>query len=95
MDTYPPFAKNLLLLWAEKVRNTNQQREALFSLPLKERTRATLKALAPHFSNNEIPLTQEELSTIIGASRARVTEVLHELEKEKVISFSTRNIRFL
>jgi len=95
MNTYSHFTINLLETWAKKVRVINKQRENNFSLQLKERTLYALQILSTHFPNNEISLAQEELALIVGASRARVTEVLNELEKQKLIALSNRKIKFL
>ena len=92
---YSQFAINLLDLWAKKVRIINEQRENSFSLPLKERVLTALQTLAPHFSNGEITLTQEELAHIVGATRARVTEVLNELQTESFIQLANRKIKVL
>ncbi len=93
--TYSQFAINVLDLWAKKVRIINEQRENSFSLQLKERVLFALETLAPHFSQREISLTQEDLALIVGATRARVTEVLNELESEKVIELANRKIKVL
>lgn len=86
------FAINLITLWAKKVRIINEQRENSYSLPLKERVLSALQTLAPHFTNNEVTLTQEELANIVGATRARVTEVLNELQSDKSIQLANRKI---
>lgn len=88
----PQFAINLITLWAKKVRIINEQRENSYSLPLKERVLSALQTLSPHFTNNEITLTQEELANIVGATRARVTEVLNELQSDKSIQLASRKI---
>lgn len=95
ISKYPVFALNVLESWAKKVRIINQQRENIYSLQLKERVLFTLNTLAPYFPNKQISLSQEELANIVGASRARVTEVLSELEKQKIIITSSRNIKIL
>jgi len=92
IHSYPQFAINLIDLWAKKVRIINEQRENSYSLPLKERVLSALQTLAPHFTNDEITLTQEELANIVGATRARVTEVLNELQTEKYIQLANRKI---
>ena len=92
---YSTLALNLIDLWAKKVRIINEQRENSFSLSLKERVLYTLETLAKHFTDNEISLTQEELANIVGATRARVTEVLNELQNEKLILLANRKIKVL
>jgi len=95
MNTYPSFVRHLLNLWGKKVRIINEQRENSFSLQLKERTLFILKKLAPAFPNNTITLSQEEIAFMVGATRARVNEVLHELEQEKKISLAHHTIQIL
>jgi CRP-like cAMP-binding protein len=95
ISKYTPFAINLLHLWGQKVRGANKQREINYSLQLKDRTFETLQTLASYFPNNEIALSHEELASILGATRARVTEVLNEFVKEKRIILSNRKITIL
>ncbi|HSX08864.1 MAG TPA: Crp/Fnr family transcriptional regulator [Candidatus Saccharimonadales bacterium] len=95
ISKYTPFAINLLHLWGQKVRGANRQREINYSLQLKDRTMVTLHTLASYFPNHEITLSHEELASILGATRSRVTEVLNEFEKEKRIALSNRKIKVL
>lgn len=92
---HPSFAFNLLKILNEKLRAANKQTNYYFSFRLKERTMGTLKVLAPHFINNEISLSQEELSYLVGATRPRVTEILAQLAEEKLIYLSHRRISLL
>ena len=95
MNKYPTFSINILEFWAKKTRDVNKQRENTFSLHLKDQVLIALKTLAPYFSNNEISLSQEELASIVGATRARVNEVLHELEDKRILSLSHTTIKIL
>jgi CRP-like cAMP-binding protein len=90
---YPDFAFNLLQALNEKLRAANKQANYFQSFDLQERTWGVIQALAPHFHNNEITLSQEELSFLVGASRARVTEMLNILAGENLITISHRKIR--
>lgn len=92
---YPSFGFNLLKIVVEKLRVANKQTEYYFSASLKERTWAMIQAMASHFLNSEISLSQEELADIVGATRGKVTEVLQELQNEKLISLDYRKIRVL
>ena len=92
---HPSFAVNLLKMITEKLRAANKQTKHYLSLHLRERTWHILKSLAAHFPNNEVSLSQEELSFVVGASRARVTEILDELAAEKLIVLSRRKIRVM
>lgn len=79
----------------EKLRAANKNAQEYASVELKDRTWHILQSLSSHFPNKEITLSQEELSFIVGASRARITEVLDKLVKENVISLSHKKIHIL
>jgi len=88
-------ALNMLKIITEKLRAANLGVDNLLSVKLKDRTLQVLKALAKHFPNNEIALSQEELALVIGASRARVTEVLDEFAASGIIKTARRKIQIL
>lgn len=86
---------SVLQMVTKKLRETNMQTEYYFSSTLLDRTLHILKELAPFFSENTITLSQEEIADIVGATRARVTEVLNELSNQKLVSLSQRKILVL
>ena len=88
----PEVAISLLKTFAKRVRNTNEHVEDILSRNLGERTWKVLLSLANYFPNKDINLSQEELAGIIGATRARVTEVLNDLQTQGKIILSHRNI---
>lgn len=92
LNNHPKAAINLLKTMATRVRVTNERLEDLVSKNLKERTWKVLQTLSSYFSNKDINLSQEELSGIIGATRARVTEVLNQLQKDGKITLSHKHI---
>lgn len=92
LEKHPETAVNLLKTLAKRVRTTNQRMEELLSLNLTERTWKMLQTLSGYFPNKDILLSQEELASIIGATRARVTEVLNHLKDQGKISISHRKI---
>lgn len=91
----PSFTLSLLNIVAWKLRNANKREEKQVSLSLKERTWDILQTLSQHFPNKEISLSQEELALLVGATRARITEILNGLGKQKLIALSHRKIRVL
>lgn len=91
----PDVAIILLKTLATRVRNTSKHLEELQSKNLYERTWATLQTLANFFPNQNIELSQEELATIIGGTRSRVTEVLNTLKKQGKIILSHKNIHLV
>lgn len=92
LKEHPNATVGLLKTLATRLRVTNERLEDLVSKNLKERTWKVLQTLSSYFSNNDINLSQEELSGIIGATRSRVTEVLNELESEDKIILSHKHI---
>lgn len=95
IHTQSLFSFNLLKVITEKLRAANNQTNYYVSSGLKQRTWKILETLAAHFPNGEIALSQEELSFMIGASRARVSEILTELEAQKLITLTRRKICLL
>ncbi len=89
---HPDIALSLLKVLSARLRKTGEQMEDLFSKNLEERTWKALKTLSGYFPENEITLSHEELAEIIGATRARVTEVLDQLSSSGKISLSHRKI---
>jgi CRP/FNR family transcriptional regulator, cyclic AMP receptor protein len=95
LRTYPDIAFNLLATLARRVRITDEHLESILSLKLEDRTWQILKLLEKHFPDGKIHLSHEELSSLVGATRARVTEALHHLEKQNKIKLSHRTIQIL
>lgn len=92
LNTHPSVAIALLKVLSKRVRETNQQIENILSKNLNDRTWKVLESLAKYFPNKTINLSQEELANIIGATRARVTEVLNNLQKNNKIALSHKQI---
>jgi CRP-like cAMP-binding protein len=88
----PEIAVHLLETFSQRLQNNNIYMEEVLSKNLKDRSLDILQSLAKYFPNNDVVLSQEELATIIGATRARVTEVLHILALEGKISLSHKKI---
>lgn len=91
----PQTAINLLKTLSKRVRETNQKLEDIVSQNLYVRTWKTLQTLSNHFPSRNITLSQEELAEIIGATRARVTEVLNQLQNDGKITLSHRHIQII
>ncbi|HYK08922.1 MAG TPA: Crp/Fnr family transcriptional regulator [Candidatus Eisenbacteria bacterium] len=62
---------------------------------LYQRTYLLLTFLSQFLENKTITLSQEALANIVGATRPRVTEVLHLLRNAKKISMSSKKITLL
>lgn len=92
LQNYPEIAIRILKTMSRRVRAANEQIEDVLFKNLEERTWKILQNLIHYFPNKDIALSQEELAGILGATRARVTEALNNLEKEGKITLSHRKI---
>lgn len=95
LQKYPQTAIHLLSSLTKRLRDTNQHLEDVLCKSLATRTWNTLHILQHYFKRNEISLTHEELASIVGATRARITEILDDFQDEGKISLSHRKITFL
>lgn len=95
LKDYPLVTISLLRTLSKRLRETNQHIEDILSKNLAERTWKVLESLSKYFPNKNIKLSQEELANIIGATRARVTEVLNDLQKEGKITLSHKQIQVI
>lgn len=93
LATYSSISLHIMRLMADIVIIANKQRENIVTLPLKDRTWTMLQTLAPQFPNQEISLSQEELAYMVGGTRARITEILNILQKQKKIVLANRKIK--
>jgi CRP/FNR family transcriptional regulator, cyclic AMP receptor protein len=91
----PQIALNLINSLTVTIRNMDKMLEDSKSQNLYERTLAILQSLAVFFENRDIIYSQEELATIVGATRSRVTEVLHDLQRDRKITLSHKRIHLL
>lgn len=78
-----------------KVEEYRQLQTITLSYDLRQRTYLFLGFLAKFFHNNVIPLSHEQVATIVGATRPRVTEVLQYLQKQRKITMSPKKITLL
>lgn len=95
IQLHPQIALALLFYLTQRIRNINQVVEDISTQALIQRTWKTLSILKKHFINNEVTLTHEELASIIGATRARVSETLNILEDEGKVILSAKKITVL
>jgi len=92
LQKYPNTAIHLLSSLSVRIRQTDQHVEDILTQNLATRTWNSLLVLKRYFPDGEIALSHEELSSIIGATRARVTEVLNLLQEQGKITLSHRKI---
>ncbi len=95
MTKYPDIAYQLILILTNRVRKLGEFMEESMSQKLPHRTWHVLEILSKYFPNGEITLSQEELSNVVGGTRARVTEILDNLQTEGKIELSHKKIKVL
>lgn len=93
LQRYPDVAIHLLSSLSKRIRKSDKHTEELLTKTLLTRTWNTLQILKRYYPNNVVHLSHEELASIIGATRARTTEALNELEKAGKIELSHRSIK--
>jgi CRP/FNR family cyclic AMP-dependent transcriptional regulator len=87
---HPGVDRVLIALLAGEVRSLNERLLEAFYVPAEKRVLRRLVELAGVFGTkstdaSELPLTQEDLATFAGTSRATVNQVLREEEKRGTV----------
>lgn len=82
LSSSPSFLFNLLNYLAYEIRQENKYLKRVFTDNLENRTLKTIKRLSKLSKDGSVHLSHEQLSSIIGATRPRITETLHKLEKK-------------
>ncbi len=95
LKKHPQVSITLLKSLSKRLRKLTGRMEDIMSKNIEERTLGALRILSRFFPKKEILLSHEELATIVGATRARVTEVLDALRKTGKIKLQHRKIRLL
>lgn len=92
LERYPKVALEYLKIFSDRLREAiHAQKNASFA-SLEDRTYYILQMLSPHFSENGITLTHEQLSVLVNATQPRVTEALNVLKEHNKISLSRKKI---
>jgi CRP/FNR family transcriptional regulator, cyclic AMP receptor protein len=90
----------LVEVLGEQVRRLSRQVTEALYVPADDRVLRRLAGLVPLYATNdagpvEIPLTQEDLATMAGTSRATVNRVLGEAEREGIIALGRMRVTVL
>lgn len=92
LSNHSEIAIDMMCILTKRVRALNEYVEDVLSKNLHQRTWKMLKAISIYFPDQNITLSQEEIANVIGATRARVTEVLNSLQTEGKITLSHKKI---
>lgn len=98
--THPPVQAFLVEVLGEQVRRLSDQVIEALYVPADKRVLRRLSGLAGIYAAGdggpvEIPMTQDDLATMAGTSRATVNRVLGEAEQAGLISIGRRRVSVL
>ncbi|HEX7042370.1 MAG TPA: Crp/Fnr family transcriptional regulator [Patescibacteria group bacterium] len=91
----PSVAMGIIKMLAKRIRENIALTQDNETRRLRDRMLSILERVSSYFPNQEISMTHEELADILGATRPRVTEALHELVNSKKIKLSHKKITVL
>jgi CRP/FNR family transcriptional regulator, cyclic AMP receptor protein len=102
LDTHPGAAHAHRQVMIERQRAANEQQRSLALLSGAQRLASLLLDLAEkqgvvgrNAATTPLPLSQEELASLIGVSRSTVTRALHEWRLRRIIGTDQRHIEIL
>ena len=82
---HPGVGEVLVALLAQAVRRTNELLLDAYYAPAETRVLRRLRDLAAAFPDGEVRLTQEDLASLAGTSRATVNRVLRDAERRGAV----------
>jgi CRP-like cAMP-binding protein len=82
---HPRVGEVLVALLAQAVRRTNELLLDAYYAPAETRVLRRLRDLATAFPDGEVRLTQEDLASLAGTSRATVNRVLRDAERRGAV----------
>jgi CRP/FNR family transcriptional regulator, cyclic AMP receptor protein len=82
---HPRVGEVLVALLAQAVRRTNELLLDAYYAPAETRVLRRLRDLASAFPDGEVRLTQEDLASLAGTSRATVNRVLRDAERRGAV----------
>lgn len=94
-ESKPELLWSVVRLLSQRIRNTDEALADAFFLDVTGRTAKHLLELAGDLDEFEIPITQEELAGLVGASRERVNKAIASFLRLGWIEQSDRTYRIL
>jgi len=93
LERHPRAMRTMLTILARTIRDTSRRMEDLVFLDLPSRVaKALLDLRGGHGANGEIHLTQEDIASFVGATRASVNRVLSDLAQQGILEIGRRQI---
>lgn len=91
----PNIALKLLKTLSLRIRAQDEKLLTLYDSDLLTRTLATLQLLAKAYRSERIPLTHDQLASLVGVTRPRLTEALHSLELQNIVKLANHTIEII
>jgi len=89
------FSRQVITMLAQRQRLVERRLQAVLHLDVRSRIAVVLNDLSTHFGGRcghghevDVPLTQQELSELVGASRPVVSSRLNDLRREGLLAYS-------
>lgn len=92
---HPGFERALLATLAQQLRNTSASLLEAMYLPAAQRVARRLCDLRALYGSDQIPLTQDDLAGLSGATRQTVNQVLTELKDRSVVELGRGRVTVL
>jgi CRP/FNR family cyclic AMP-dependent transcriptional regulator len=97
VETDPEVVKRVIRSLSDGYWGVVQQIKLRDTLRARDRVQISLLQLAEKLDRGrgevELPLTHQEIASLIGVNRVTVTRALHELEEEGLVELGHRNLR--
>lgn len=88
----PELSTNFIKDLSQRIERNDYSMKIMKTRNIVERTRLLLQELSEGFPGNTIPLSHEKIAEVVGVTRPRLTEALHELQKEGYLSLAPNRI---
>ena len=91
----PAIALKLLRTLSMRIRAQDEKFLTMYDSDLPTRTMSHLMMLAKAYKSDVIPLTHEQLASLVGVTRPRLTEALHSLELQNIVKLVNHSIEII
>lgn len=95
LKKYPQLWEKMYQIVLAKLNEYRELQSLLLGNNLYERTYLLLQHLSQFSTNKTVPLSQETIASMVNATRARVSQTVNELQKNKKIIIASKRITVL
>ena len=91
----PAIALKLLRTLSIRIRTQDEKIITIYDSDLPNRTISNLLLLSNAYKSKVIPLTHDQLASLVGVTRPRLTEALHSLELQNIVKLANHTIEII